>query len=239
MPESCCTMDHTAAVVGLGMLFVTGVGVSLGHCMGMCGPLLLASFGASGRARVRDVALYHAGRVLMYALIGGVVGLLGAAGVRLGGGLPIGPVLALVLGALVIVLALPALRGGGTRSIGGTRAARAFSRLHARARGRGRFALGAANGLLPCGPVFLIALAAAATSHPGRAALSMFVFGLGTLPALFVLSIGAERASLRFRARLQRVSGWLVVLVGAQLGLRGLAAMGVLGHAALGRVVLW
>jgi sulfite exporter TauE/SafE len=53
----------------------------------------------------------------------------------------------------------------------------------------GAFLLGAANGLLPCGLVYMAGTASAATGQLWHAALFMFVFGLGTLPVMFGLSV--------------------------------------------------
>jgi sulfite exporter TauE/SafE len=56
----------------------------------------------------------------------------------------------------------------------------------------------------------------------------MFVFGLGTVPAIFALSSVSP-------ALLRRIHGWrwaglLVATVGVLLILRGLSEMGLLGH---------
>ena len=58
----------------------------------------------------------------------------------------------------------------------------------------------------------------------------MFVFGLGTVPAIFALS-SLSPALLR-RVRGWRWAGLLIAIVGALLMLRGLAAMGVVRHSA-------
>lgn len=56
---------------------VLGLGGSL-HCGGMCGPLMMAIFsGADSVSCLRSRVAYHAGRLLTYALIGLVFGLLG------------------------------------------------------------------------------------------------------------------------------------------------------------------
>ena len=241
MPDVCCATDHAVATQSLGLLFLAGVGISLGHCVGMCGPLLLGVFGSRSDTRLRDVLGYHSGRITTYALIGACAGLVTAAGGALGG-VPFSPALSVVVGMLVVAGAL----GAGVSRIPALSPLSSWlarrspaSRVMRWARGRGPFALGLANGFLPCGPVYLVALAASTTSHPAASAASMAVYGLGTVPALVILSLGARRVGASVRMRLAHAGTGFLVLLGAQLGLRGLASMGVVGHAAIGRVVLW
>ena len=49
------------------------------HCVGMCGPLLLAlPLDAAGKWQVlRQMLVYHSGRILTYAVLGVLFGLLG------------------------------------------------------------------------------------------------------------------------------------------------------------------
>jgi hypothetical protein len=100
-------------------------------------------------------------------------------------------------------------------------------------------ALGALNGLLPCGLVYSALLVAASTGGLLMGAAGMIAFGLGTLPALLVVGVGAGALSARVRQVFVRVAGLLIVLVGVQLMLRGLAGWGVVPHFHLGKVMLW
>jgi sulfite exporter TauE/SafE len=83
--------------------------------------------------------------------------------------------------------------------------------------------LGALNGLLPCGLVYVAgAGAAAAGSIPGGLAY-MALFGLGTLPVMLGISLTGHLLPLSFRLQLARAMPAGVVLVAALLILRGLA----------------
>jgi sulfite exporter TauE/SafE len=210
----------------LGALFLSGLLGSLGHCLGMCGPLV-TMFGVQFRARrlagLPYHLLYHTGRLGVYALFGALVGGLGSA---LGMGDSFGRVagtVSLFLGLGVVLLGLGYLgwlplgriEGAGgwlSRAMGW--ALRQGSSLRA-------LVLGALNGLLPCG------------------AAGMAVFGLGTLPALLVMGVGAGALSVRVRQAFVRVAGVLIVIVGVQLMLRGLAGWGAVPHFHLGKVMLW
>jgi sulfite exporter TauE/SafE len=105
---------------------------------------------------------------------------------------------------------------------------------------RGRMlGLGVLNGYLPCGPVLAAAFIAAAAPTAPATALGMGIFGLGTLPGLVLVAYGTRRLSSLWRPRLYRVAGALVLVAGTQLGLRGLAATGIIDHLALGRVGIY
>jgi sulfite exporter TauE/SafE len=86
------------------------------------------------------------------------------------------------------------------------------------------FALGAANGLLPCGLVYLAGTAAAAAGEPAGASIYMIVFGFGTFPMMLGLGIfGPAMAKALQRFRLGVLVPVAVSLVALSLILRGLA----------------
>jgi hypothetical protein len=61
------------------VFFTTGFTVGFGHCIGMCGPIV-ASFSLNLEAKNSFLAhgLYNAGRILTYAVLGGVMGAVGS-----------------------------------------------------------------------------------------------------------------------------------------------------------------
>jgi sulfite exporter TauE/SafE len=98
-------------------------------------------------------------------------------------------------------------------------------------------------GLLPCGLVMTGLVAAAVTGSPGRGALTMLAFGVGTWPVNVTISLLArlrQQDARRLALPQLRYAAALIVLVfGAQMALRGLAAWGWITHYRLGEVVLW
>lgn len=252
------------ASLDLPLVFLAGLTVSLGHCVGMCGPIQGAfaagqagrgtgggarspARGAVARALLGPLARYHTGRILAYALLGFVFGLAGSA-TRLGAvsGTMQG-VLALAMSAFMLPVALGTAgwvalpRSAWPVRVGGALVRRMGPWLAAPDRSR-QFALGAANGFLPCGPVLAMALAAGASAHALFGALLMAVYGLGTAPALLVLGVASGRAAgtrVRWRAWFHSVAAVVLVLVAVQLALRGLAVLGVMPHAIAGRFVFW
>ncbi|MEQ9570430.1 MAG: sulfite exporter TauE/SafE family protein [Longimicrobiales bacterium] len=193
------------------------------HCMGMCGGFAVACGG--GR---RGVA-WHAGRLTTYAVLGAVAGGFGAA-------LPGPPWVAAVVSAALLIWFAGALAGlvpEPTLRIPGV------SGLAGRAIGKGGFgpgyALGLATGLLPCGLVYAALAIPVASGAPMVGAASMVAFGLGTVPALAAMTVGARRLvfrDLRFRRVL--AAGVLVlglVSVGMRQGLLPRPGMDHGGHA--------
>lgn len=224
-------------------LLLSGLLGSLGHCLGMCGPLNLivtARIRENGLPLGRSMVLYHAARVSVYILLGALVGALGSLlglSARLTG---IGGATSLALGLAILMLGLGYL--GWLPSLAWEGAGGWWNRALSfalRRKGGGAALLGALNGLLPCGLVYSALLLAASGGQAWRGALGMAAFGLGTFPALFGLDLGAGALSARFRQGMTRLAGVLMLLVGAQLVLRGGAALGLWSHLHRWGVALW
>jgi len=171
---------------------VLSLGLASGlHCLGMCGPIVLAyGLPLPKGQRLRAHLSYHAGRILTYMLLGalagvagGALGLLGrmaglATGARIFAGAP------MILAGLLLAGWLPS---NGLAPIG-PRFSRMAGRL-LRSGSANKFALGLALGFLPCGLVYAALLKALETSGALAGALTMLAFGLGTAAAL--LGMGA------------------------------------------------
>jgi uncharacterized protein len=245
-----CCHPAASAPASLLLLFTTGLLMSLGHCLGMCGPIVGAFAVAQGgleRSRWRLLApllVFQAGRVSSYAGIGVAVGALGSAAALAGDPRAAMGVVSTLAAAAMLVAGcgllglLPFERLLGAGAAGGA-VSRAMAGL---LRGRGwssRYLLGVANGFLPCGPVVAAAIAAASTGSAAGGALAMAVYGGGTVPALTLLGLGAGSLGSRLRQRLYRLGAATLLLVGVQLLLRGLHAFGVVGGFRVGPLVLW
>ena len=227
-----------------GVLLISGLLGSLGHCLGMCGPLVLmvgVRSQAHGWLGAPRHLLYHGARIAVYVLLGSMVAHIGS---LLGMGTRLSQwagVVSLVLGLLVALVGLGYL---GWLPLG--RFEGAWGWL-SRAMGKalqwgglwGIVALGALNGLLPCGLVYGALLVTASVGSMLSGALAMLLFGLGTLPALLVVGVGAGALSARARQVMSRISGALIGLVGLQLVLRGASALGWVPHLRLGGLMLW
>lgn len=228
-----------------GLLLLSGFLGSLGHCLGMCGPLVMmvsTQFARSeGSSTLSLHLLYHSARITVYALLGAVVGAIGSL-------LGLGSQLSKVAGAVSLLLGLAVILFGlgylgwlplGRMGGGGAWLNRAMSQALKRGGRWGVILMGALNGLLPCGLAYGALLVAASTGGALPGALGMFLFGAGTIPALLVIGIGAGALTARTRQALLRGAGFLMVLVGLQLSLRGAAALGLVPPFQLGDMVMW
>jgi sulfite exporter TauE/SafE len=225
-------------------LLLTGFLGSLGHCLGMCGPLVMmvgVRFKAQGASALPNHFLYHGARISVYALLGAIFGGVGSL-LGMGSGLSsLTGAISLLLGVGIVVFGLGYL---GYLPLGRVEGAgRWLNRLMNRALKQGGNAgligLGLTNGLLPCGLVYSALLLAASSGGALPGALGMFLFGISTIPALLVVGVGAGALSVHTRQTLARVAGLLILVVGLQLTLRGLAGLGVMSHQRLGGMMLW
>ncbi|PEN13590.1 hypothetical protein CRI94_09795 [Longibacter salinarum] len=197
------------------------------HCVGMCGPLAL-SLPGTGRGRWRYLSerlLYNIGRAITYTTLGGVIGALGAL-VSLSGvqqWLSIGIGLIMILGALIpwVSRRVNRLEHLPARFLG--RVMKPIQSLYRRGGFGAMLVVGLLNGLLPCGFVYA-ALATSVTAGSVYTSMSfMAAFGLGTIPAMFTVSIMGRLASATWRTRLQKLVPIGLVVVGVLLVLRGLS----------------
>lgn len=199
--------------------------VGSAHCLGMCGPLVLAlpvqEMTPAGRAF--SLGLYHAGRIFVYASAGLVFGLVGRrvylAGWQQG--------LSILLGVLILAwVVLKGARGGG-RLPGW--AGRLYELLQAwmgrlwQSPSPGRFFLmGMGNGLLPCGMVYMAVAGALTSPEVWQGAAFMAFFGLGTLPMLLGLQVTGRMVGISLRRQIRRGLPYLMALMAVLLILRGL-----------------
>lgn len=228
-----------------GALLLSGLLSSLGHCLGMCGPLVMIlglRLGGNGwRGQWPRHVVYHASRIMVYGILGALIGAIGSA-LGLGDQLTtVGSVISLGLGLLVILFGLGYLGWSPLGRLEGAGAwvSRAMGTALELGGWRGVIILGALNGLLPCCLVYAALLTAASTGGAASGAVAMVSFGLGTIPALLLVGLGAALLSQQVRQILTRVAGALMVLVGVQLALRGASALNLIPHLQWGRLVLW
>ena len=140
-------------------MFLLGL-LGTGHCIGMCGPLIFALPGRTGRFLPH--LLYHLGRVATYTVIGGVMGGIGQlmAGAAAGsaGVVVIKVALWLIASALLLVLGITRLgilrEPGWLKAVSPERIPGFKSALEGAAGDRAHaafFWMGLMLGFLPCG----------------------------------------------------------------------------------------
>ncbi len=202
------------------------------HCIGMCGGFVLsytADDASMGRRSYLSHVLYGAGKTLSYTAIGALFGLLGAfvaftpllrgaAGVFAGGFL-------ILFGLNMLGLFQPLRRIR-------LKAPAALERFLGRQGSRRHrpFVIGLLNGLMiACGPLQAMYVMAAGTGSAVEGAKMLFTFGVGTLPVLLSFGLLTTLISGSLTHRLLRVSGAIVIVLGAVMINRGLILTGA-GH---------
>jgi uncharacterized protein len=203
----------------LGLVFLIGLVASVSSCMAVTGGLLVAAAaayndntpGLTGFQRLKPHLYFNAGRILSYTLLGGAIGAVGSA-------LTLSPeangLLVIAASAIMIVLGLKML--GGARV--GRILPRSFGeRVHRWAATKvagGAFTLGALTFFLPCGFTQALQLYVLGKGSVTVGALTMFVFALGTLPALLSLSALSSFARGPFQKHFLRFAGAAVIVLG-------------------------
>ena len=202
-----------------------------GHCIGMCGGIVIAYSGSKmeagwgrGRQTVGHI-LYSLGRTQTYTLLGVLFGALG--GVTTFSNTANGVLL--VVAGVAMILAGLSLAGklsflsalaspvSESRWYGG-----AFRALLGDDSLFSLYFLGMLNGLLPCGFVYFFAITAASTGSPLWGGVVMALFGLSTLPGMFALGffVGLFRRG-NLRRNMIRLAAVAVLLYGAYTAYSG------------------
>ena len=188
------------------------------HCLGMCGGIA-GALGMAGGGKASFAVAYSAGRIASYMVAGAIAGAIGA-GLAAAAGL--GPWLRLLMGIVLVLLGLQVALNVKLLAPLEAAGANLWRRLAPLARrlvpprhAGQALALGALWGWLPCGLVYGMLAAAAASGTALNGALFMAVFGLGTAPAMVGLAWASGRGGSWLTARRRRALGWLLVLFGA------------------------
>jgi sulfite exporter TauE/SafE len=217
-------MIDTSMITGPWPAFLAGMVTSL-HCAGMCGPLAcyLAPRPGSDTSFTSVASLYQAGRLLSYTVIGALAGGLGMLALgwvdiyqhSLSRFLP---------WLLVLFFLLVALRADRyfpkpaflTPVLGKIR-----QRAQALPRPAAGLATGLLTPLLPCGPLYAVFALALMTQSPARGAEFLLLFGLGTLPLLWMVQAAFSKWQGAISpVAISRIQRGLALMVAIILGLR-------------------
>lgn len=198
------------------------------HCLGMCGPLALAFSNRPGQSKRQNFfsgLAYNFGRITTYGFIGILFGLIGSFifFADFQKYLSIGMGVLLVLSFLFSInidhkiQRMPFF-------------AEKYQQVHALLSGMmkksqdvGSFLLGMANGLLPCGLVYLALAGSLATGNIYSGFSFMVFFGLGTIPMLLTLTTGSQLVSGSWRSQYKKIIPWVSLAFGVFLIYRGVA----------------
>jgi sulfite exporter TauE/SafE len=197
---------------------------SFGHCIGMCGGIIIAYSSTkidNNLSKIEQLIahlIYSLGRILVYVLFGAIFGYLG--GVIMFNNLANGILLS-IAGIFMILTGLSLW--GKIRFLifiehsllNTSWYKKSFKELLQTKTLSSFFILGALNGLLPCGLVYFFAVTAASTGSALDGAFVMLLFGLSTIPALLSLGffVGVYKNS-NFRNKMIRIASISVIFFG-------------------------
>jgi sulfite exporter TauE/SafE len=195
------------------------------HCVAMCGPIALALSGGNENTLkyLSGRLIYNSGRIVTYMLLGALAGLAGhalmLAGLQKSVSVTIG---ILMIVSVIAIYFLP----GKTATFPLIRninqfIKKIFSGVLKKRNAASLFIAGLANGILPCGFVYL-AMAGAATTHDTiHGAFYMLLFGAGTLPAMMAVAAFGKIAGMSARNFMVKAAPFMMIVLGLYFVVRG------------------
>lgn len=207
----------------LWLALVTGLVGSL-HCAGMCGPIAFSlPFREDGAAVgfYTGRLLYNSGRLVGYGILGALTGAFGNALGLVGFQQELGIIAGSLLVLVVVFSWLGKNRSIPWISTWSGAVQKGFARFYANSGNSSLLAIGVLNGFLPCGLVYTALAIALSSGYAAEGALVMVVFGLGTFPMMFLLSVSRRFVSLNVWRGFSRWSPVFALLIGLVFILRG------------------
>jgi hypothetical protein len=209
-------------------LFISALllgGISSFHCVGMCGAFAFSipTHHLSPAKKIVAILLYNIGRITTYSMFGLLFGLVGRQ-ISLSG---FQQWFSIIAGIIVLIIVIQSLLKKPVFHLPGySKILNSITKLISAFVGKRSlgsiYLLGVANGLLPCGLVYVAITGALAAGTISGATGFMAAYGLGTLPAMFTLSYFNFIISISMRNTMKRAVPFVVAAMGVLLILRGM-----------------
>lgn len=205
--------------------FTLGATGSL-HCVGMCGPLSLALpvHHLSKAQKFFSLLLYQFGRIVTYAVIGLVFGLAGRTIYMAG----YQQWFSIIMGISILAMAALYFLQHKTVHLKFLNGFYLFvqqlmSRILRSSPGTFSFLwMGMANGLLPCGMIYIALATTLSLTSLAESVSFMAMFGAGTLPAMMLVGYAGQMIKPEWRFTLRKLVPVFISLMGVILILRGM-----------------
>jgi sulfite exporter TauE/SafE len=220
------------------LFFSTGVAIGFGHCIGMCGPIVVAlTLSLQERSNFVPLLLYNTGRIITYGILGGVMGVVGSFTVVAAHIEGAQKVVMVAAGVLIVVMGLvltgwiPFLRRFRVCCETPVVPSSVYQRIFRSKSDLVFLPLGLLLGLLPCGPVYTSLVMVARASMEVDAGMGvgflygmilMLLFGVGTAPALLVVGGLANTDWVRRKVLIERIAAFLMIAIGIYFTYKGL-----------------
>lgn len=196
------------------------------HCVGMCGPIafMLPVDRSNSFRKVSQITTYHIGRLLAYALIGLMFGLVGK-GLYLFG---FQQQLSIVIGAAMIVLVLIPAHKLNRFKISQpiyqliSKVKSALGKSLKKKTADTFLTIGFLNGFLPCGLVYMAVFGSLVSANALEGSMYMILFGIGTIPLMTSAIYLGKFLNATIKQRIQKAIPVFVIIIGILFILRGL-----------------
>ena len=208
--------------------FIIGLVASVSSCLAVVGGLVLSLSATVSQDKISDIKpmmLFHGGRLISFAILGGVLGAIGSA---IGISFTVTATLGIIASVVMIVLGLNLAGVFEKNMVALPSEVFSFFRKieHQTA---APFLVGVGTFFLPCGFTQAMQVAALSSGSFFSGFMIMTAFALGTLPMLVLLSFGsASFAQSKHAALFFKSAGVLVIGLGSFTLLAGLAGLGII-----------
>lgn len=210
--------------------FIIGLIASVSSCLAIVGGLILSlsakvAQDESGKASKKQFVLFHTGRLVGFALLGGLLGLLGKA---IGVSFTFSAILGIIASSVMILLGLNLVGVLKKNKVALPTGIFAYFRKVEHST-LAPIVIGIGTFFLPCGFTQSMQVSALSSGSFISGLLIMFFFALGTLPMLGLLSFSSvsfaqsKHAPLFFKS-----AGVVVIGLGVFAFLAGLAGLGII-----------
>ncbi len=208
--------------------FIIGLIASVSSCLAVVGGLILAlsaKVAKDDKNNKRPIYLFHIGRLVSFAVLGGV---LGAVGGVFGVSMTFGAILGIIASLVMVLLGLNLVGLFQKNTIALPVGIFNFFRKIEH-QTLAPLLVGAGTFFLPCGFTQAMQIAALSSESFISGSLIMLAFALGTLPMLALLSFGsASFAQSKYASLFFKSAGVVVIGLGLFSLLAGLAGLGVI-----------
>jgi len=212
--------------------FLIGLIASVSSCLAIVGGLVLSLSAKISEDNVSDTktfVLFHIGRLVSFAILGGILGLIGSA---FGISFTASAILGIVASLVMLILGLNLVGVFSKNKI--TLHSGIFQKINSvfkkvEHKTITPLIIGFATFFLPCGFTQSMQVVALSSGSFVKGAMIMFAFALGTLPVLALLSFGsASFAQGKYAPLFFKSAGVVVIGLGLFALLGGLVSLGII-----------
>ena len=206
------TIDNS---ITYSMLICTGFLTSI-HCISMCGAVNLTSIiNSNYNIKLKRPFLYNLGRILSYTLIGGLIGFLGNV-ININNNIT--GVIIILASLMMLLISLNML---------GIIDFKTLKLIHIKNKSHNAFLIGILNGFMPCGPLQALEIYALGTGSFIKGAISMFLFGIGTFPLMFIFGASITLFKGKIRLLVNKIASVLILILSISMLNRGLLSLNI------------